>query len=135
MTDGYKKDLVKYRISRAREAIEEVEVLKNAKKYNAAVTRIYYGIFYIVDALGLIDNFSTSKHSQLIGYFNKNYVKQKIIDPDIGKFLNMAYDLRTKSDYGELINFTKEEVEEYFKEMKLFISAVIKIINEKISSR
>jgi len=133
MTDGYKKDLVKYRVSRAKEAIEEVEVLKKAKKYNAAVTRIYYGVFYIIDALSLTDKFSTSKHSQLIGYFNKNYIKQKVIDPNIGKFLNRAYDLRTKSDYGELVNFTKEEVEEYFKEMKLFISAVEKIINEKIS--
>ncbi|MHB1336209.1 MAG: hypothetical protein ACYCXQ_09655 [Candidatus Humimicrobiaceae bacterium] len=37
MINCYKNDLVKYRISRAKEAIEEVEVLKKSKKYNAAV--------------------------------------------------------------------------------------------------
>ena len=133
MINNYKKDLIKYRISRAKEAIEEVEVLIKAKKYNAAVTRIYYGIFYMITALSLIDNFPTSKHSQLIGYFNKNYIKQKIINSNIGKFLNRAYDLRTKSDYGELADFSKAEVEEYFKEMKLFISTIEKIINKKLN--
>jgi uncharacterized protein (UPF0332 family) len=133
MINNYKKDLIRYRIDRAKEAIEEVKVLIEAKKFNAAVTRIYYGIFYIINALCLIDNFSTSKHSQLIGYFNKEYVKRKLVEPKIGKFLNRAYELRTKSDYGELVNFTKEEVENYFKEMKLFIIAIEKIIDKKIS--
>jgi len=123
--------LGKYRISRAKEAIEEVEVLKKAKKYNAAVTRVYYGVFYVIDALSLTDKFSTPKHSQLIGYFNKNHVKQKVIDPNIGKFLNRAYDLRTKSDYGELVNFTEEEVEEYFKEMKFIFSGGKKLLMKK----
>ncbi|MBC8389883.1 MAG: HEPN domain-containing protein [Actinobacteria bacterium] len=133
MINNYKKDLIKYRIDRAKEAIEEVKILIEAKKFNAAITRIYYGIFFIINALCLIDNFSTSKHSQLIGYFNKEYVKRKLVDPKIGKFLNRAYELRTKSDYGELVNFIKEEVENYFKEMKLFITTIEKIIDKKIS--
>ena len=96
------------------------------------MTRIYYGIFYIINALATIDNFSTSKHSQLIGYFNKEYIKEKIIDPKIGKFLNRAYELRTKSDYGEFTNYSDEEVKSYFEEMKDFIYTIEEIINKKI---
>jgi uncharacterized protein (UPF0332 family) len=132
--EKYKIELINYRISRAKEAIEEVDVLITSKKYDAAVTRIYYGIFYIINALATIDSFSTSKHSQLIGYFNKEYIKERIIDPKIGKFLNRAYDLRTKSDYGEFTNYSDEEVKSYFAEMKDFIYSVEKIINKKINN-
>jgi len=132
--EKYKIELINYRVSRAKEAIEEVDVLITSKKYDAAVTRIYYGIFYIINALATIDSFSTSKHSQLIGYFNKEYIKERIIDPKIGKFLNRAYDLRTKSDYGEFTNYSDEEVKSYFAEMKDFIYTVEKIINKKINN-
>ena len=40
-----------------------------------ALNRIYYGIFYIVSALAIKNRFSTANHSQLIGWFNTNYVK------------------------------------------------------------
>ena len=80
----------------------------------------------------MIDNFSTSKHSQIIGYFNKNYIKEKVIDPKIGKFLNRAYELRTRSDYGEFIEYSESEIKSYFKEMKDFIYNVENIINKKL---
>ena len=132
--ESYKRELINYRIARAKEAIEEVDILIKAKKFNAAVTRIYYGVFYITNALILIDNFSTSKHSQIIGYFNKNYVKERIINPKIGRFLNRAYELRTRSDYGEFIEYSEPEINSYFKEMKDFIYSVENIINKKLEN-
>ena len=130
--DSYTRELINYRIARAKEAIEEVDILIKSKKFNAAVTRMYYGVFYVTNALILIDNFSTSKHSQIIGYFNKNYIKEKVIDPKIGKFLNRAYELRTRSDYGEFIEYSESEINSYFKEMKDFIYNVENIINKKL---
>lgn len=132
--ESYKRELINYRIARAKDAIEEVDILIKSKKFNAAATRIYYGVFYITNALLLTDNFPTSKHSQIIGYFNKNYVKEKIIDPKIGKFLNRAYELRTRSDYGEFIEYSEPEINSYFKEMKDFIYSVENIINKKLEN-
>ena len=132
--ESYTKELINYRIARAKEAIEEVDILIKAKKFNAAATRIYYGVFYITNALLLMDNFPTSKHSQIIGYFNKNYVKERIINPKIGRFLNRAYELRTRSDYGEFIEYSEPEINSYFKEMKDFIYSVENIINKKLEN-
>jgi uncharacterized protein (UPF0332 family) len=39
-------------------------------------------------ALLLLDGFSTSKHRQLIGYFNKEYINTGKIPVDIGEILN-----------------------------------------------
>ena len=132
--ESYKRELINYRIARAKEAIEEVDILIKSKKFNAAATRIYYGVFYITNALLLMDNFPTSKHSQIIGYFNKNYVKERRINPKIGRFLNRAYELRTRSDYGEFIEYSEPEINSYFKEMKDFIYSVENIINKKLEN-
>jgi len=127
-----KKELIKYRIQKARDCIVEADALINIRSYSGAINRIYYGAFYIATALGLCDNFSTSKHGQLIGYFNRNYVKNGIIDQEIGKFLSISYELRKKGDYGDFIEFTEEEALEYLRIVKIFINEVKKIIQQKI---
>jgi uncharacterized protein (UPF0332 family) len=45
---------IKYRINRALECIDEVGFLIGHNKLKLAVTRIYYGMFYIVAALALL---------------------------------------------------------------------------------
>ena len=39
-----------------------------------AVNRIYYGLYYAVTALAIKHRFETSKHLQLIGWFNKEFI-------------------------------------------------------------
>lgn len=51
--------------------------------YAAAVNRIYYGISYILLALGLLYNFETSKQQQIIGWFNKKFIKEGIIEKNM----------------------------------------------------
>lgn len=126
------REMVLYRIERANDAIEEVKALVNVKKYSAAISRIYYGMFYIASALCLCDGFSTSKHGKLIGYFNKNYVKTRIIDRDLGRVFTKAFNLRIDGDYKDFVTFTREQVDDYYDKMKEFINEVEKIIQQKI---
>ena len=70
-----KSDLIKYRLDRADETIEEAKMAIEAQHYNLAQNRIYYAIFYTVQALALQEDFATSKHSTLLGWFNKSFIK------------------------------------------------------------
>jgi len=83
---GYDKDaLIKYRKERSAESIQEAKLaIENEMLFNAE-NRIYYSIYYIVSALGIKNNFSTSKHSQLLGLFNINFFKTKIVSIELGK--------------------------------------------------
>ncbi|MCD4784311.1 MAG: HEPN domain-containing protein [Candidatus Eremiobacteraeota bacterium] len=85
------REMVLYRIERAKDAKEEVKALVNVKKYSAAISRIYYGMFYIASALCLCDEFSTSKHGKLIGYFNKNYVITGIVERELGRVFSKKH--------------------------------------------
>lgn len=41
-------DVVKYRLQRARESLEDARVLANASRWSACVNRLYYACFYAV---------------------------------------------------------------------------------------
>ncbi|MCL4550289.1 MAG: HEPN domain-containing protein [Bacteroidetes bacterium] len=122
-------ELIKYRLQQAEEAVSDVELLIGNNRFRSAVNRIYYGMFYSLLAVGLANQFESSKHAQLIGWFNKNFIYAKKVDERFGKMINKAYNRRTKSDYDTYINFDKEEIEEMFAEMKEFITEIKRLLD------
>ncbi len=58
--------LIKYRIEKAKETIRAAQLLLDNNLLSHAENRIYYSIFYIVSALAMQYNFSTSKLSNEI---------------------------------------------------------------------
>jgi len=128
LDDDYKKSLIQYRLEEAKETVEDVRLLIKNDRLRAAVNRIYYGMFYSLLALGLAHGFETSKHPELIGWFNKNFIHSKKIEPEYGKMINKAYNRRTKGDYDAYVDFDKDIVIEMFKDMKEFISRINKIL-------
>jgi uncharacterized protein (UPF0332 family) len=129
MDEKDKVELIKYRLNEAKDTIEDVKLLIANDRLRAAINRIYYGMFYALLALGIKFDFQTSKHQQLIGWFNKTFVHEGLIDSKYGKIINKALIRRTKGDYDSYIEFEKEIVIEMFKEMNEFIKAIEKFIN------
>ena len=64
-------ELIKYRLDEAKDTIKDVQLLISNDRLKASVNRIYYGMFYSLLALGIAYKFETSKHQQLLGWFNK----------------------------------------------------------------
>ncbi len=124
MKDDEKTALIEHRISRTTDAIEDVAFLIKNRKYLLAVNRIYYGMFYVLSALSLRYDFSTSKHQQLIGWFNKEFVSTGKIDRKYGRILHNAYNSRSTGDYDDFAVFDEEDVKNSFDEMKDFIRTI-----------
>lgn len=124
-------ELIKYRLDEAKDTMEDVQLLISNDRLRSAINRIYYGMFYSLLALGLKFDFETSKHQQLIGWFNKNFIYEGLIDSKYGKIINKALNRRTKGDYDSYVEFEKEIVAEMFEEMKDFINEIEEFINKK----
>lgn len=124
MKDDEKNALIEHRIARGTDTIEEVSFLIKNKKFLLAVNRIYYGMFYIISALSLRYDFSTSKHQQLIGWFNKEFISTGKIDRKYGRILHNAYNNRSTGDYDDFAEFDEEDVKKSFDEMKDFIRTI-----------
>ena len=123
--------LIKYRLEQARDTVQVVALLIEHNKLPAAVNRIYYGIFYSLLALGLKYDFKTSKHLQLIGWFNKEFISTHKIETEYGKILKKAFESRSSGDYDVFYEIETEDVRNLFAEMQRFISRIESYIIEK----
>lgn len=117
-------------MSQAENCIKEIEQLLSSELYAIAVNRIYYGIFYSLLALSLKHDFNTSKHAGLIGWFNKNFIANGIIEKRFGKIAHQAFQNRIKGDYDAFIEFKKEEVHMMYMDMISFIKTVNELLEK-----
>lgn len=130
LSDDDRNTLIKHKLEKAHKTIDDIQFLIDNDMLDIAINRIYYGIFYTLSALALKYHFSTAKHQQLIGWFNKSFIKQDTIDRRYGVIVHKAYDNRSKSDYDDYVIFTKDEVNKSFNDMKDFVSELEKIIRQ-----
>jgi len=132
INDQDKSALIKYRLEQAKETIKEVNKLIENDLLKIAVNRIYYGIYYSLIALALKHNFQTTKHLQLIGWFNREFVRRNLISLKYGKILRDTFKNRTDGDYAPFIEFEKEDVLAMYTEMKDFITRIEKLIKSEV---
>ncbi|MBM2815528.1 MAG: hypothetical protein HW421_2290 [Ignavibacteria bacterium] len=128
MTPEQKEAIIQHRIQRAKETIEDARVALETNRIKNALNRIYYSAFHIVSSFAIKNEFSTSKHKQLIGWFNKYYVHTGIVSGDLYKIYSLSFNNRQESDYEDFVNFEKEEVEKHYQDMLIFVSGIEKII-------
>lgn len=131
LKDEDREVLINYRLEQAKETVKVIDLLIANNELSTAVNRIYYGMFYALLALGLKYKFETSKHEQLIGWFNKNFIHPGKVDTKYGKALSHAYKNRKKGDYDPFVVFEIKDVKLMKSEMMEFINEIEKtILNE-----
>ncbi len=123
-----KIELIKYRLNRASETLEEAKISIENKRYLLAANRIYYAIFYAVSALAIKHEFRTSKHAKLISWFNKNFVKTEKIEKRLGKFYMDAFEMRQESDYEDFVVIDKKSIDEKLELASEFIDKIKQLI-------
>lgn len=112
-------------LEKSDQALEDSDLLLQNDRLHSACNRIYYSIFYSVTALGYLHGFTTTKHSQLMGWFNKTCIyEKKLFSADTYKTHKEAYDLRQESDYDFLVMPERQNVDELFLRAKEFIQTV-----------
>lgn len=130
MTEAEKKDvLIRYRLTQAKEALDDaVFLFDNKRGLRSVVNRIYYAMFYAVLALFVNEPFQGSKHSGIISYFNRHFIKEGIFSSEMGKYMNLAFEARQEGDYKEFSELTIENVQELLAHAKMFIEEVRKYL-------
>jgi len=132
MKTEYIQTLITYRLERAEESLKAAELLLENDMLISSINRIYYSMFYSIQALVLLQNASFSKHSQVKGYFNREFIKTGIFPKQFGKMYNKAFEYRQKFDYVDLVVPEKEMILDYIEKAKDFKKIIEKYIHEKI---
>ena len=121
----HKDILIKNAFEKAVEALVSAKLNIENDLYTAAQNRIYYAIFYSILALGYNEDYITSKHSQLLGWFNKKFIHEnKTFDENMFRIYKEAYENRTKSDYQFNWKPNKEDLLKDLKDSEIFVATV-----------
>jgi len=108
MTFEERKKYAKYRIESARKTFEAAKVLAENEFWNSVVNRLYYSIFYAVNALLVMNEIQTKSHSATKSQFSLHFVKTGKFDKKYGKLLSELFDWRQKGDYENIFDYIKK---------------------------
>jgi len=110
--DNRLNDLSRYRLQKAIDELESFEIMLQNTKFSQSINRSYYAIFHATGSLLALDKFDARKHSGVIAYFNRHYIKTGKIETKFGKILILAENIRIKSDYDDFYIASKQQAEE-----------------------
>ena len=125
------KELAGYRMERAKEMLSAAEDNLKISQYKTSLNRSYYAIFHAMRAMNILKGFDSSKHSGVIAYFNKEYIKEGIMDKELSVIIKSSSFLREKSDYDDFFIVGRKETENQLASAKVFLEAVEKYLTEK----
>lgn len=123
-------DLSKHRLERAKDDLEASKLLVDNNKFSQSINRSYYAIFHAARALLALENFDSKKHSGIISYFNKNFIKTRKLEKRYSKILMDAQDFRTDSDYDDFFVVSKEEAVKQLEDAAKFVEKIEIYIEE-----
>jgi len=129
-----KISLIQYRLERASESLNAAKLLFENNMYIPAMNRIYYSMFYSVQALLILKESTFSKHGQVKGFFNREYIKTNIFPIDYGKLFNTVFEYRQKYDYVDLVVPDKDIISDYITEAEKFINKISEYIDTELES-
>lgn len=124
-----KEELIKYRIARAKDTLEDALILAEKEKWNSSINRLYYSAYYAVIALLLSNDLKPSTHNGVKSNFSEHFIKPGIIPLKLGKMYSQLFAWRQKGDYDDLFDFDKENVQPYFAP----VNELIEIIETQLS--
>jgi len=125
------RTLITYRLERARESLEEANILLERGYGNTFVNRLYYACFYAVSALLLTKGLSSAKHSGIRSLFHQNFVKFGLVKTELAQFYDMLFDNRQKGDYADLVRFDPNEICDWYEEAQKFVETLENIVKKE----
>ncbi len=127
--EGSLKELAGYRLEKAKEMLSAAESNLEIEEYKTSLNRSYYAVFHAMRAANVLKGFDSSKHSGVIAFFTKEYLKTDILDRDMAVIIKGSSHCREKSDYDDFYIAGRKEAEEQFNNAKQFVQKVEEYIN------
>jgi len=118
------KDLINYRLERARETLEDAKLLAEKQRWNSAINRLYYAAYYAVIALLLKENVKSNTHNGAKTKFSEHFIKTGIYPTELGRIYSQLFTWRQKGDYADLFDFNEEKVTPYFEPVEKLIGLI-----------
>ncbi len=128
--EGSIKELVQYRMERAKEMLAAAESNLTGNQIRTSLNRSYYAVFHAMRAVNCMEGFDSSKHSGVIAFFNKTFVKEGKLDKKLSAIVKDTSYLREKADYDDFYVASRTEAEKQLENAKVFVESIESFLKE-----
>ena len=123
-----KNELIKYRIERAEQTLEESKLLASSSFYNASINRLYYACYYAASALLLKNNIQANTHSGVKMMLGLHFISKGILSKELGKTFNTLFEKRHSNDYDDFVYCDHDTFNELYPQAQSFVQGVIELV-------
>jgi uncharacterized protein (UPF0332 family) len=125
--------LARHRLTRARTALKEADLLFAQAAWSGAINRYYYAAFHAARALLATRELDSARHAGVIALFQRAFVKTGIVAADVARALPRAFEKRLSSDYGDFIEAGAEETQQVRTEVHAFLDVCASVLDPELS--
>jgi len=124
MLDKTAIDLSNYRMAKAKDLLSQSRLLYENQKYDGSINRSYYAIFNAIRSLLALVRLDSSKHSGVLAFFDRYFVKTAILEKKYSQIAHSAFDTRQDNDYEDFYIPSEEEARIQQEDAEKFISEI-----------
>jgi uncharacterized protein (UPF0332 family) len=133
MPRKYEEEIIA-NLKRAEASIQAAKILAEKNYCDFVASRAYYAAFYAATALLLGEELEFSKHSGVISFIHRDFIRTGKLDKRYGQDLNWLFELRGVGDYGALIHVSQQDAERAISVAEEFLRAIEGLIHESEST-
>jgi uncharacterized protein (UPF0332 family) len=113
----------KYLIEKAERSLLAAQQLVQQKFHEFAVSRAYYAMFYVAEALLDQEGLSFSSHAAVISAFGQRFARSGKLPAEFHRYLIDAQSQRTRADYDPRPELSQQDAEKLLQQARSFITA------------
>ena len=92
--------------------------------YGDSISKVYYAVFHSLQAILLTLGLSFSKHSGIIGAFNKEFIYREIFPKDFHKIIERLFKERQIGDYEYEENLNSDDAKQDINDAESIILSI-----------
>lgn len=117
------REIVLYWFDRARQTLEEAQMLADAGRWNLCVNRLYYACFYAVSALLVKGGLASSKHMGAEP-FQQALCENRKSAREVARIYNDLFERRQEGDYIDFVFFKETDVIPWIPDARRFVEHI-----------
>ena len=118
-------------MTKAKNTLKIAKQLYEQNYYNDSISRAYYAVFHSLQAILLTLGLSFSKHSGVIGAFNKEFIHKDIFPKDFHKMTDLLFRDRQIGDYGYEEKLNSDDAKQDITNAEIIIEAINRYLIKK----
>lgn len=122
--EGSVMELAEYRLARAKEMLSASKGNLEIGQYKTSLNRSYYAVFHAMRSANALKGFDSSKHSGVISFFTKEYLKTEILNRELADIIKDSSFCREKSDYDDFYVAVRAEAEKQLENAAYFVRQI-----------